>query len=316
MSRRSVRGPLASLLTTFVRPNPEFLAGFLFGIIFLISASLWTSAYFQEAPNKQKCDAETKSGSKKTEECKTFWQRTTYDPAGFFTFCLVIVGGAQAAFFIWQLILIREGLTDTQKAADAAKEQARLARESLEASNRSWIKVIPTITSDIDFDKSGARVNVKLTFKNIGKSPAFNVYCFPYLCATTNDRNPRDLINKIFAQDPVFREGGGSGFSLLPDEEVEQLFTTVLSQADIATGGFGRSTIPGLEREGSPTHMALDLYGLTRYSDAFGRKWRHTPFIYNIKRPDGLGTFPMAGPVILLTEMRLEATWIAATILD
>ena len=54
----------------------------------------------------------------------------TKDAAGFFTFLLVVVAGAQVALFVWQLWLIRESLDDTKIAAEAAKESADAAKNS------------------------------------------------------------------------------------------------------------------------------------------------------------------------------------------
>ena len=63
----------------------------------------------------------------KDEQGESFRHWMMHDAAGFFTFCLVIVGGFQLALFRVQLKFIRESLTDAKVAADAATEAAKAA---------------------------------------------------------------------------------------------------------------------------------------------------------------------------------------------
>ena len=81
---------------------------------------------------------------------ETFWQWTTKDAAGFYTFLLaavtgglVLVAAFQAGMFVWQLKLMREGINDAKTAADtattaaaAATTQAQELRRSADATER------------------------------------------------------------------------------------------------------------------------------------------------------------------------------------
>jgi len=89
---------------------------------------------------------------------------------------LVLVGAVQAGFFFWQLRLMRQGMSDTKKAADAAKEaadasklQAALAQKSLTDLERPYIFIFGVgqirTTKDGDFF-------VEYTIANYGKMPA------------------------------------------------------------------------------------------------------------------------------------------------
>ena len=203
-----------------------------------------------------------------------------------------------------------------QRSVLAAETAAQVARDTLIASNRPWVRVNLKLVSDIEYNETGAMVTVLLIFKNIGKSPAYNVYGRPSICATTNDRKASNIIDEADLRDPEIRRTGGLGYNLLPDEEAEEAYTLVLTQKEIADGGFGRSSIPGLERDGSQTHMALDIYGVIRYSDQITEKWHHTSFIRCVRRLDGTGTFHKYGPAIRLAEICLVPHILNAKVLD
>jgi hypothetical protein len=83
-----------------------------------------------EPVNQEPNQPPTKTTSSKAESEQPW---LTKDAAGFFTFLLVIVGGAQLLLFVWQLWLIRESLDDARIAADAAKESADAAKIGAQA---------------------------------------------------------------------------------------------------------------------------------------------------------------------------------------
>ncbi len=56
-----------------------------------------------------------------------------------FTLILVFVGGLQLVLFIWQLRMVRESLTDTKKAADAANVGAASTRDSADTAKLSMV---------------------------------------------------------------------------------------------------------------------------------------------------------------------------------
>ena len=79
------------------------------------------------------------------------WNWITHDAAGFFTFCLVIVGAGQAGLFVWQLRYMRKGIEDAriaalaaQTSAEAAKEQVTLNRIGIIDLERAYLAVGPT----------------------------------------------------------------------------------------------------------------------------------------------------------------------------
>jgi hypothetical protein len=118
------------------------------------------------------------------QEAKTAsdWKWGDADPgATFATLLLVIIGAAQAGLFLWQLGLMRKGMLDAQKAADAAKEaanaavrQAKVAEQSFAKLERPYLYITDVSSFKVD-DKSSAEdpaIYVTYTVANYGKTPA------------------------------------------------------------------------------------------------------------------------------------------------
>jgi hypothetical protein len=105
-------------------------------------------------------------------ECS--WERTMDDPVAFFTLALVFLGTGQAALFLWQLRLIREGLADTKNAADAAKESAETAAKSFSSLERPYLYIFD-VADQFLFDRSTPMINnevyITFTVANYGKIP-------------------------------------------------------------------------------------------------------------------------------------------------
>jgi hypothetical protein len=89
---------------------------------------------------------ETKDSAHCNDSLKTLWQCATNDPVAWFTFWLVVATGtlatvaaAQAALFVWQLRLMREGLDDAKTAASAARNGALAARDSADVAKLTMV---------------------------------------------------------------------------------------------------------------------------------------------------------------------------------
>src|SRR5579864_3041457 len=81
----------------------EIVIGFLIATLFWIAVLGWQAAYAPTDAEKQKCYETTEKSGHKTEECKTFWERTTSDPIAFFTFWLFVstVGLGVSTVMLW-----------------------------------------------------------------------------------------------------------------------------------------------------------------------------------------------------------------------
>jgi hypothetical protein len=102
------------------------------------------------------------------------------DAAGFFTLCLVVIGGLQLALFYWQLKLIRESLVDAKHAADAATEaakaatdQANIAKRTFTDRERPYIFVFGVQYIELaDPQLPGYPFQVRYSVANFGNMPA------------------------------------------------------------------------------------------------------------------------------------------------
>jgi hypothetical protein len=130
--------------------------------------------------------ASESTGNKQQKE--TWWERAA-DPIAIFTLGLVIIGGAQLAFFYWQLRFIRESLDDAKQAADsttsaaaAATRQAKVAEDSLTKLERPYIFIfnISELETKEYVDDAGPTgddlLSVTYSVANYGKIPAIIKY--------------------------------------------------------------------------------------------------------------------------------------------
>ena len=70
--------------------HPEIGLGFLIATLFWIGILGWATSYAPTASEKEACyQAAAKSG-RTTEECKSFWEKTTSDPVAMFTLVLAV----------------------------------------------------------------------------------------------------------------------------------------------------------------------------------------------------------------------------------
>jgi hypothetical protein len=157
-------------------------------------------------------DQSANQGNGRRDQQENFWQWTTKDAAGFYTFLLaavtgglVLVAAFQAGMFVWQLKLMREGINDAKTAADtattaaaAATTQAQELRRSADATERvltelerPWLFLEATQITwrDTPLPPGGTRGTgvfgtgvlndwlITLKFRNIGRMPALIEAC-------------------------------------------------------------------------------------------------------------------------------------------
>jgi hypothetical protein len=99
-----------------------------------------------------------------------WWHWVTHDAAGFFTLLLVCVSSLQAMLFLWQLTLINKSLAHAKKAADAAKDSAEIARDTLTKVRRPYLFVFGTKYLERGVDPTVSFVTYSVA--NYGETPA------------------------------------------------------------------------------------------------------------------------------------------------
>jgi hypothetical protein len=86
--------------------------------------------------------------------------------------------------------IFSEQLAEFRTQASAASEQTKALKRQLtllEADQRPWISAKLEITADFVANKKGANIGFRYTFKNVGKSPALNVFGYARIKPNTQD---------------------------------------------------------------------------------------------------------------------------------
>ncbi len=162
--------------------NGEIALGFLVASLFWIAFLGWATSFAPNNPEKEACyQAAAKSG-RSTDECKSFWEKTTSDPVATFTLIL--------AFSTVGLWIATIGLYA------AGQDQIRLARDDFNATHRPWIPITnATLSFGLKWiQQRNALIGIDIFCKNTGNSPArrvsLAVEIFPFLI---NDDIPKEM---------------------------------------------------------------------------------------------------------------------------
>jgi hypothetical protein len=152
----------------------EYQKGSIFGAVILGVAF---AAAYSTTPNQQLSENPPAQSTPKNHPEETLWDTFSRDPVAIFTCALVLVGGAQVWLFFRQLKFIGDGLVDAKEAADAARDSAKIASESLVLSRKTaaiQLRAYLTIEQAkvIDF---GPALTVQVLIKNAGQTPPNDV---------------------------------------------------------------------------------------------------------------------------------------------
>jgi hypothetical protein len=215
------------------------------------------------------------AASAQKEEQKFFWQKVTADPVAAFTLCLVVIAGAQAAFFIVQLTYMRTGMDDArevakaavisanaaEEAADTAKIQAEVARDTLktmqdtaERQLRAYVFVESAQIVNV-LDGSGSP-EAHVVIKNYGQTPAYEL-----VSGFAMDQYPSPPTLNLSVDDADFGIGGKTAMALGPGCES---FSITPSKKPSVPPEIRNEIING-------TWIAY-VYGEIRYKDVFGNR--------------------------------------------
>jgi hypothetical protein len=114
---------------------PEMVLGALFASSLWAGIWGWTDSYAPTEKQKQECYDTAQKTGQKSDECKTFWERTTSDPVAFFTLVLAVstVGlwVATGALYIAGERQIEIAKQSANAARDAAEHIPRVERAYL-----------------------------------------------------------------------------------------------------------------------------------------------------------------------------------------
>jgi hypothetical protein len=234
--------------------------------------------------NYQPSNAESGGDSKnQTSQVKSesFGQWLSRDATGFFTPWLVIIGGVQLGFFLWQLVLIRESLDDAKIAADAAKEsadaakqlaqattsQAAIARDTLgtmqDTAQREMRAYCVPIYVGLVHQDATFRFEPRLQLLNTGRTPAYDVSY-----RANADVLPFPLPDDFDFPHPDFPAQSNATLGTAQTFTMAAAIPNRLSDEEIETIKIGVS-------------HRIYIWGTAFYRDAFGAD-RHTHFCQSI----------------------------------
>jgi hypothetical protein len=197
------------------------------------------------------------------------WSWLSHDAAGFFTFWLVIVGGFQALLFYYQLRLIRKSLLDTREAAEAAKDSALAASNSVALAERTaqrQLRAYITVEIGSGCNQGGKRklfFEFRPVIKNVGQTPAYDV----------------EVISKVSVMPlPIPAD---YNFSLVPSP-IKSVMTLGPQQNRFTAVVLGKKlSLSELREIRNAKNKAIHVYGTVTYRDVFD-VWRHTNYCYSI----------------------------------
>jgi hypothetical protein len=184
-----------------------------------------------------------------------------------FTLLLVIVGIGQGIF----LYRTDQG---THKAANAAEDAAKVAKDTLVAANRPWISVSVEPAGPITWNDGGLQVRYKIILKNIGKSPALNVTHIEAISFEGDTALVEQQRNmpKAVAAAQLFGVA-----NIMPDD-----FREMIIQEQVDRETIEKYAASWTAAGGGPKLIMPVLLGTADYTTQFDSIKRHSGFIYSV----------------------------------
>jgi len=123
--------------------------------------------------------------------------------------------GAIAVGGLISAVIFGYQLREMQTASDLTREGIRISAETLIATQRPWVSIEMTILGPLTFDANGAGINIGVTLKNDGHSPAMHVRNFvtldpdtaghkgPDFCELQRTQTAQNFAQVLFPEDTV-----------------------------------------------------------------------------------------------------------------
>jgi hypothetical protein len=145
-----------------------------------------------------------------------------HDAAGFFTFCLFIIGGGQIVLFYWQLHFMRQGMKDAESAALAARQSADTAKEAFTKLERPYLFITLGEPPILLCPRTGhpmGTVLARYEITNHGKTPAIVEILSAQISRGDHPEFPLqvDYDNPILATRIIGPQSAGKAEVIAPD---------------------------------------------------------------------------------------------------
>jgi len=196
-----------------------------------------------------------------------------------FTFTLWQVTGKLWRSAESQLAAFQESLVHAEATSTAAMQQADMARKTLSASLRPWIKAELVLRGPIVWTDQGGSIMLVVKMVNVGNVPAHGVD------AEIDARSPMqgDLPAEQIAFADQFRRKSNIGFTMFPNDPVSFEYTTHINQTEITRAKSYWHDKKGIDRDA----LFVTLFTCVTYWSAVDDTIRQTGPIYKLqRRPD------------------------------
>jgi hypothetical protein len=166
-----------------------------------------------------------------------------------------------------------------EKQIEIANKSTEVAEKAFIAANRPWVKIDIQVGGPIAYNVNGANFTLRYIMKNIGHSPATNVWPNPKVIAPILDPDapenfsPRAELQNLISEMKK-RPPSPFGYALFPDDVIAQDITVIMSQDEIKRATKLLNAI-------YPT-----IVGVVDYRMGFDEKSHQTGFIVEIRRSD------------------------------
>jgi len=303
----------------------------LFGAVlgFVVAAS-WLGDATRLVPRPETTETRPSPGEARKQP-ESFWQKTTSDPAAFFTLwvALFAAGLTASTAGLWTvthraLRHAREDAArhaaDMQASVDLAKRAAEAAQRSAEATERglltagrAWVEIDVALAGNLIFDSETVSIRARAIAKNVGNAPAANVALFLRLFT--------DASAASTASEEVSKADGSAapaslelGQVLFPGREASaqeriniprESFLARIKEVDAVEPPTGEQWVPFTHMR--PAIMAYAQYRLPGEGPAGG--YHYSTAIFEVaSRIDGHPGFDGNPMVLARTDLELVAT--------
>jgi hypothetical protein len=219
----------------------------------------------------------------------------------------VIVAYTTVAALQWCAMLRTNKLT--RQSADAAKESAKVATQTLVASQRAWIRIdqIGLGGGGLAIDRNGASVSVSFTITNVGNSPAITVTPDAWLVVLKSGALPLGQEQQKRCGE-IRNQPFGLGFTLFPNESFPS--NIGIDEWSLGTNVSRKDIEKGATVSADKAHMLLYVVGCIDYTFPTDAAAHHqTGFILEV-REDRVFSITLKDGIIPVSRLSLIDTGI------
>lgn len=163
-----------------------------------------------------------------------------------------------------------------KKSADAAEKAANTAQSQLEVAERPWIAIVVEPAGWITWNEGGLQYSFKITCKNIGKTPAFEVMHFESTTLKMLEdvgEAQRDLAKSFAINRPSY-----GADNIMPGDERQVIVRYQVPRKDVEDAiAYSNKKWPKAQALIAPA-----LIGVVYYRSSLDKERHQTGFIYEI----------------------------------